>query len=396
MNLLKIAWLYLRQKPLNTLLNAMLLGLGIGLVIFLLLIQAQVQESMQRNVKGINIVVGAKGSPLQLVLCNVYHIDNPTGNIPLEEANKISNMRRFVKKSIPLALGDNYKGYRIVGTTEAYPKHYEAQLAQGTWWKEVMEVTIGAEVAKTQKLTIGSKFSGAHGLIKDETLTHGETTFKVVGIMKPTQTVLDRLILTQIESVWKVHEPQKKAEDTLPKPKEITALLLTVNSMGAVMLPRNINTQTPLQAASPAYELTRLFEFLGAGEQLMQIFAYLVLFLATVSIFIALLNALKERQYDLALMRVLGGSRLKVFSQILVEGLFLAWLGFGLGLLLGHGAVSILGSFEIVSDKLWLTGGVFLVEEIWIFGLATVVGIFASILPALRVYRMDIAKTLSE
>lgn len=396
MNILKIAWLYLRQKPLNTLLNAMLLGLGIGLVIFLLLVQAQVQKNVSRNAKGINLVVGAKGSPLQLVLCNIYHIDNPTGNIPLEEANKIANMRRFVKKSIPLALGDNYKGYRIVGTKQAYPEHYEAKLAQGTWWKNVMEVTIGAEVAKMQNLKIGSQFSGAHGLVKDETLTHGETSFKVVGIMKPTQTVLDRLILTQIESVWKVHEPQKKEGDTEEKPKEITALLLSVNPMGAVMFPRTINTQTPLQAASPAYELARLFDFLGAGEQLMHIFAYLVLFLATVSIFIALLNALKERQYDLALMRMLGGSRLKIFSQILLEGLLLAWLGFGLGLLLGHGAVSILGSFETVSDKILLTGFVFLTEEIWLFGLATLVGIFASILPALRVYRMDIAKTLSE
>ncbi|TAE16998.1 MAG: ABC transporter permease, partial [Bacteroidetes bacterium] len=266
MNILKIAWFYLAQKPLNTLLNALLLGFGIGLVIFLLLVQAQVKENFARNGKGIYLVVGAKGSPLQLVLCNVYHIDNPTGNIPLEEAQKIAK-NRFVKKSIPLALGDNYKGYRIVGTEQSYAQHYQAKLAQGRWWGKAMEVTIGAEVAKTHKLKIGSKFSGAHGLVKDETLVHGETSFVVVGIMQQSNCVLDRLILTSVESVWKVHEPQNKdKEETEEKPKEITALLVTEfrNPMGSIQLPRTINTQTSMQAASPAWELLRLFEFLGA------------------------------------------------------------------------------------------------------------------------------------
>jgi putative ABC transport system permease protein len=397
MNLFKIAWLYLRHKPFNTLLNAMLLGLGIGLVIFLLLVQHQIQDNFAKNGKGISLVVGAKGSPLQLVLCNIYHIDNPTGNIPLEEAEKIANNRRFVKKSIPLALGDNYKGYRIVGTNHDYAKHYKAELATGQWWANVMEVTVGAEVAKTQNLKIGSKFSGAHGLTKDEVLTHNETSFKVVGIMRPTNSVMDKLILTQVESVWKVHEPQQK-EGEEEKPKEITALLITQvsNPLANINLPRMINGQTNMQAASPAFELLRLFEFLGTGEQLMRVFAYLVLFLATVSIFIALLNALKERQYDLALMRVLGGSKLKIFSQILLEGLLLAWLGFGLGVLLGHGSVSLLGGLEMVADKMYLTGTVFLIEEAYLFGLATIVGILASLLPAWRVYRMDIARTLSE
>ncbi len=399
MNLLKIAWLYLRQKPLNTLLNAMLLGFGIGLVIFLLLVQTQVQNNMARDGKGIKMVVGAKGSPLQLVLCNIYHIDNPTGNIPLEEANKIANMRRFVKKSIPLALGDNYKGYRIVGTNQDYPKHYQAKLAEGNWWSKVMEVTIGAEVAKAHKLKIGSRFSGAHGLGKDESLTHGETSFTVVGIMQTSNTVLDRLILTQIESVWRVHEPQnKETKPTEEKPREITALLITEysNPIAALNLPRFVNMQTSMQGASPAIELLRLFEFIGVGEQLMHIFAYLVLFMATISVFIALLNALKDRQYDLALMRVLGGSRFKIFSQILVEGLLLAWMGFLLGMVLGHGAVSLLGSMEEVSDKIPLTGSVFLIEELGLFGLATLVGVLASLIPAWSVYHTDIAKTLTE
>jgi putative ABC transport system permease protein len=332
-------------------------------------------------------------------LCNIYHIDNPTGNIPLEEAKKIAEMRRFVKKSIPLALGDNYKGYRIVGTEQSYAQHYSAKLSEGRWWGKAMEVTVGAEVAKVHKLKIGSKFSGAHGLVKDETLVHGETSFVVVGIMAQSNCVLDRLILTSVESVWKVHEPQNKnKEEAEEKPKEITALLITEfgNPMAALSLPRIINTQTSMQAASPALELLRLFEFLGAGEQLMQIFAGLVLFLATVSIFIALFNALRERQYDLALMRMLGGSRLKIFSQILLEGLLLAWLGFAVGLALGHGAVAILGSLETVSDKMFLTGTVFLIEEAWLFGLATAVGVLASLLPAWRVYKMDIARTLSE
>jgi putative ABC transport system permease protein len=405
MNILTIAWSYLRNKALNTTLNLILLALGVGMIVFLMLVQKQIEEKFTNDVKGIKMVVGAKGSPLQLILCNVYHIDNPTGNIPLEEANQIANNRRWVKKSIPLALGDSHEGFRIVGTNHDFPAHYSAKIAEGKLWSDTMEVTLGAEVARKLKMKVGDTFYGAHGLVKDkEAMKHDEDAFKVVGILAPTNSVEDRVILTSIESVWAVHGDKKKPQsdttdstEVIEKPKEITALLITqyTNPLAALQLPRMVNTQTSMQAASPAIEVTRMFDLLGVGEQVLRIFAYILIFIASLSVFIALLNALKERRYDLALMRALGGSRTVIFSQIILEGVLLAGLGTLIGMCLGHGAVEIISTWESVSDKVQITGWLFLSAEWGIMALMLGVGVLASLLPALQVYRLDIAKTLT-
>src|SRR5690242_9624619 len=185
-----------------------------------MLATAQIEERMTRDARGIDLVVGAKGSPMQLVLSAVFHLDVPTGNIPLTEATKLA-ANRAVKKAIPLALGDSYRGFRIVGSSHDYPAHYGARIADGGLWAAPMEAVLGAEVAARSGLKIGATFTGAHGLGEggDE---HEKEAYKVVGILAPGGTVLDRLVLTSIESVWEVHEHGGQA----PAQREITALLV--------------------------------------------------------------------------------------------------------------------------------------------------------------------------
>ena len=130
MNLLKISWKYLTFRPLSTGLNIFLLALGLAIITVLLLIQDQFEKKMNQDAAGIDLVVGAKGSPLQLILSSVYHIDFPTGNIKMEEAKRLSS-NRLVKKVIPLALGDNVQGFRIVGTNHDYLSLYEVEFKQG-------------------------------------------------------------------------------------------------------------------------------------------------------------------------------------------------------------------------------------------------------------------------
>ena len=166
MNLISLVWNYLRAKPMNTVLNILLLALGIAVITVLLLFNNQLNEKISSNAKGIDLVVGAKGSPLQLILCSIFHIDFPTGNIKLSEAEKVVR-HRMVKKAIPLALGDSYNGYRIVGTNHDYPGIYNATLASGDWWKNNLEVTIGSTVAELAHLKIGETFTSAHGLTTD-------------------------------------------------------------------------------------------------------------------------------------------------------------------------------------------------------------------------------------
>ena len=161
MRLSYIARRNLAAKPLQTALSAILLAFGVGMVSLMMLAEKQMTEQFERNIKDIDLVLGAKGSPLQLILANVYHIDAPTGNISLAEAEKV--MRNpYIESGIPLAYGDNYMSYRIVGTNESYPNHYGAKIDEGLFWSDTFEVTIGATVAAKTGLEVGSTFFSAH------------------------------------------------------------------------------------------------------------------------------------------------------------------------------------------------------------------------------------------
>ena len=407
MNLVSLVWNYLRSKPLNTVLNILLLALGIAVITVLLLFNNQLNEKISSNAKGIDLVVGAKGSPLQLILCSIFHIDFPTGNIKLSEAEKVVR-HRMVKKAIPLALGDSYNGYRIVGTNHDYPGIYNATLASGEWWKNNLEVTIGWTVAELAHLKIGDTFTSAHGLTTDGH-AHEENPYRVTGVMTQSNTVVDNLILTGIESIWKMHDllgdsisipvrpssivPSVEAGDSV---REVTSLLIQYrNPLAVIQLPRFINSNSNLQAASPAFETARLFSILGVGVDVLRGFAFVLIFISGLSIFIALYNSLKERQYDLAIMRSMGASRSKLFVAIVMEGSFLTLMGSLSGIVLGH---SVLWLFVILveqSQKAGITAAVFYMAEVYILAGSLLLGILCSFMPAIQAYRTDIHKVLA-
>ncbi len=413
MNLLVLVWSYLKARPLNTALNIVLLSLGIAVITILLLFNNQLQQKISENSKGIDLVVGAKGSPLQLILCNIFHIDFPTGNINLKEAEKISR-NRLVKKAIPLALGDSYKGYRIIGTNRLYPEIYHAELASGDWWKNTMDVAVGDNVAHALKLKEGDHFESTHGLTQDGH-AHEDQQFVITGIIKRTNTVLDNLILTNVESIWRVHEghgeetdhPEHGDSTFTPSPlvpsvplgdstREVTSLLIQYRSpMGAIQMPRWVNGQSSLQAASPAFETARLFSILGVGVDILKAFAYVLIFISGLSIFIALYNSLKERKYDLAIMRSMGASRGKLLTSILLEGGVLTFLGCILGLAMGHGALIIMQNVVQETQKAGISGLVFLAEEWIILVGSLLLGLLCAVIPAFQAYRTDISKVLA-
>lgn len=423
MSVIKLVWNYLLAKPLNTVLNIVLLALGIAVITLLLLFNNQLQENISRNGRGIDLVVGAKGSPLQLILCNIFHIDFPTGNIKLNEAERIAK-NRLIKQAIPLALGDSYNGFRIVGTNQLYADLYEMQLQEGVWWKKNLEVTIGSNVAAIGKLKIGDAFASAHGMTEGGH-SHDAHQFKVVGIMKPSNTVIDNLIFTNVESVWIMHEEHAEGEEVdhhhdddadhdhevavdfkpsvlVPSVSandsthEITAMLLDYRSpMGAVQMPRMVNSQSSLQAASPAFETARLFSILGVGVDILMAFAYVLIFISALSIFIALYNSLKERRYDLAIMRSMGASRLKLVFTILLEGMVLTVLGSLLGLALGHGVLALMTNLVEETQKAGVTALVFYTEEWILLAGSLLLGLLCAIIPALQAYRTDISKVLA-
>jgi len=336
MTLWKIPAANLRAAPLTTLVNALLLALGTASIVLLLLASEQFQKTLSHDARGVDLVIGAHGSPLQLVLSSVYHADVPNGNIELEQARTWAQDPR-VALAIPLSLGDNYHNFRIVGTTIDYPALYSAELEQGQMWQSPMEAVIGAAVARQSGLKVGQSFIGAHGLFGSSDL-HRHFPYRVVGILKPGAGVLDRLVLTSLESVWRVHgghhhddEHDEHDEDGTPDVdpltdphRQITAMLVRyATPLAATTLPREINAESGLLAAAPAFELTRLLQLVGVGIDGLRAFAGVLLLTAAFSIFAALYGALAARRHDLAMLRCLGASRRQLLLLLLLEGLLL-------------------------------------------------------------------------
>lgn len=203
MTWLRLAVANLGLSPLTSAVNVLLMALGTASIVLLLLAGSQLSEAMSRDARGIDLVLGSTGSPIQLVLSAVYHADVPPGNIRLEEAERWAGDPR-VRTAIPLSLGDSYRGYRIVGTTADYAALYGAGLASGQFWDGALEAVAGAAVAQSAGLGLGSTFAGAHGL-EEGGHSHDAHPYRVVGVLEPTGTVVDRLILTSLESVWDLH-----------------------------------------------------------------------------------------------------------------------------------------------------------------------------------------------
>lgn len=205
MNLLTLSWNYLKAKPLATLLSTLLVALGVSLTSILFLLNEQFQDRLYRNIKDIDLVVGAKGSPLQMILSSVYQVDVPTGNIPLKESFVVTK-NPYVEKAIPLALGDSYQGFRIVGTDSQYVDHFGAEVAEGRRVQRDLEVVAGARVARQLGLRLGSTFFGSHGMVNGGGHVHETYAYEVVGILKETNLVLDQLLITTVPTVWRMHE----------------------------------------------------------------------------------------------------------------------------------------------------------------------------------------------
>ena len=353
LNLPRLAWRYLWARPWLSALNLLLLSLGLAAVAFVLLVSEQLERGLRRDLAGIDLVVGAKGSPMQILLAGVFHLDQSTGNIPLATWRQL-RAQPLVAQAVPISLGDSLGGFRIVGSTPDYLQLYQLSLAQGRAWDRPMQALLGAEVARRTGLRVGDRFQGSHGLGAGGQ-AH-EQAYEVVGLLAPSGSVADRLVLTDLASVWEAHaahghgqsaqageagqedhdehehggRPAKPNADPLAQPdagREISMLLLRYRSpLAAAMLPRWVNAQPGLQASVPALETARLLSMLGVGVEVLRGFGVVLLLAAALSVLVALLHALRERQSDLAMLRMLGASPARVATLLLVEAGLLAGL----------------------------------------------------------------------
>jgi len=412
----KLAWKNIWFKPLNTVLSVILLTSSVAIITTLILVEKQFEEKFSSNIENVDLVLGAQGSPLQLILSSVYQVDTPPGNISYDSA-KVWMNHPFVEKAIPLAFGDNYRGYKILGTTTDYLAKYNAKVIDGVLFEKNFEVVVGSEIAQKLNLQVGEEFFGSHG-DAEEGEVHENYAYKVVGIASKTGKVVDNLIICTIPTVWQmhhqhkenpphgeeghVHEPDEhehvEADLTIDEPNmEITAVLLKIrNQMAKLTWQRVIPQNTKMQAVSPAFEVNRLFGLFGIGITALQYLAYGIMMISGISIFIALYTTLKERESEFALLRVNGARRFQLLKIVMMESLLLCVVGFVFGSILGRVALSMLSNaseadFKMSFDPytfLWQKEGVLLVVTL-------LVGCIAALIPAIKAYNLNISKTLA-
>jgi putative ABC transport system permease protein len=397
MKTLRWAWQFLWARPLAAALNLLLLSLGLASITLVLLVNHQIQQAFARDLAGIDVVVGAKGSPLQLILSGVFQIDTPTGNVPLADVQALQ-VHPQVAKLIPISMGDSFKGYRIIGTTPDYLRHYAGVMASGALWQAPMQAVLGAKVARDTGLRVGDSFAGSHGL-GGGGHAHGQTPYTVTGVLAPGGSVMDRLILTPTESVWRVHEKDTALDAAdqkiLEEEREVTLALIQYRSpLAAVTFPRFINTSTNMQAASPALEISRLLGLIGVGADVLRAFAGVLLLTAGVSVFIALWSAVRERRADLALLRMLGAAKRQLVALLWCEALWLALLASLLGLALGQGVAALLAVALDFDKSLSLAALSWPPALLVVPALALGVAAASALLPTWEAYRVSVLELL--
>ncbi len=436
MNFFRLAWRNLIHKPLSALLSILLFALSIGLISLLLNLREQADEQFDNNLAGVDLVVGAKGSPLELVLNSMYHVGYATGNISIKEAKPFFSPRNpIVKEAIPLSAGDSYRGYRIIGTIPKILDWYGVSLAAGELWSADFSVTVGAEVAAVNNLKIGDTFKSNHGIIDEgENNIEHDDDYKVVGILAESGTVMDQVVLTTNQTYWHSHEGHDDAEDdhdhdhdgdgtpdhaahdhdhdhapssgdplkyllAADPEKEITSLLVrykNASSFQALNFPRNINENTDLLAANPAYEINEVRRQFDSGQRILGILVLAITIVSSLSIFIALFSSLRERRYELALLRVFGAGRGRLFALIITEGLLVAIIGYVLGILLSHGIIAFVAGNVTDDFRYTLDPWQFMTEEGWLLIVALGIAFLAAVVPAIGAARTEIGETLLE
>ena len=398
MTLAAISLAYLRARNLSTLLNIVLLSFGVAAITLLVLTAAQLEERMHVDARGIDLVVGAKGSALQIILSSVYQLDVPTGSVPWTQAQQIAS-RPEVKVWMPLVIQDNYAGFRVIGTNHEYVRHHGGRIRDGQLWSGPLQAVIGAEVAERTGMRVDWSLTVNHGAGHQTALAHADNPFKVVGVLWPTGTVLDHLILTDVASIWQLHAEMKTdglvTEPRVDGGREVSALLIRyATPLAGATLPHAVNALPELQAASPTLETSRLFGVMVVGMRVLRGFAIVLVVAAGLSVFIGLYTALNERRYDLAIMRALGASPAQLMALMLFEGVLMAATGAVCGLVLGHILTSLLG-FALRFQQVGITGWIWSPNELWIVLGALIVGMLAALLPAWRAHETDIARVLA-
>ena len=397
------------SKKLRNFLTIFSILVSVMLIISVQNLTTQLKSNVIENAGVYDILVGAPGSSIQLVLNTIFYYDAPIANINIEYYESLQKDSR-VANVVPIGMGDNYNGYKIIGTSnDFFTDKYK--LKSGELFKNNGEAVIGSTVAKITGLKVGDKFSGMHGLTEEGGHAYADFQYTVVGVLEQTKTPSDTVIYTDIESLWTVHgleHNEHNENDDMEMDDEhnesmhgnssenlITALLVKTTSLSnQVMVTNDLNKNNDIQAINPAATLRKLLVMLNAGEIVVTLVAYVSIFLSIIVLFTTMLSASIERRKDISILRALGANRKTVFKTILLETLIIAIIGAVLGFIVAHIAIGILGNYTAVNYGINISGFSVQIAEVFVLLGAVVLSIVAGMIPAVMVYKTDATKYL--
>ena len=399
MTLPKIVFKSLRQHALSTVVTAFAVALASGLLMSVWSVKSQSETTFIGVNAGFDAVLGARGSKLQLVLNAIFHLEASPGNLPWADYEEIASNSN-VELAVPIAVGDNYHGYRLVGTLidlfekdEYAPgKRFEVHPGGRLFDPKLREAVVGSFAAEKLKLKPGDTFHPFHGLTFDEKNQHAET-YLVVGILKPSNTPADRVIWIPIEGL------QKMTGHAATAATDISAVLvkLTGNSAAAFQMDLMYNKQgNRLTFAWPIGSvMAELFNKIGWFDRVLELVAYLVAIVATASILAGIYNSMNERRREISILRALGARRMTVFSAILLEAASISAVGIVVGFVF-YGIIMVTVA-NIIRTQTGVVLEPFKFNPVMLWsplGLIAL-GAVAGIIPAFKAYRTDVAENLS-
>lgn len=408
---LKLAWKSLLNRKTTALLTILTVAISVILLMGVERIRTQAKSSFANTISGTDLIVGGRSGQVNLLLYSVFRIGNATNNIDWKSFEEFSN-HRAVKWAIPISLGDSHRGFRVMGTNHSYFEHYQygqkqhLSLSKGEEFDGLFEAVIGSEVAKKLGYDIGTEIIIAHGISDVGFSRHENTPFKVVGILAPTGTPVDKTVHVSLEAIEAIHvgwesganlgnNPTKEQLLEMDfQPKQITAMLIGLKSkIQTFALQRQINTykQEPLSAILPGVALHELWGMMSVAEQALLIVSVFVVVAGLMGMLSSLLTSLQERRREMAILRAMGARPRHVFVLLISEATVLTTIGIicgvgGMYAMLAVAAPIITSNYGInialsgISSHEWM-----------LLGFVQLAGIIIGFFPALRAYRQSLS-----
>jgi putative ABC transport system permease protein len=418
MLLLSLAYRSLKNRKLTSIVTLLSLSLSVSLWVGIEHIRGGARESFSNTISQTDLIVGARGGALQLLLYTVFHIGSPTANVTYESYEKIKN-HRAVLWTIPISLGDSHRGYRVVGTNEDFFRHYrfrqdrQVEFVQGRAPAEVLDVALGSEVAQRLGYRVGSPIVVTHGITSSTgIMDHDDRPFTVVGILKPTRTPIDRSLYVTLEGIeamhidWKQGAPPLKGQGTPAasikkeniKVEQITAFFLRTRArVQTLALQREITNfqEEALMAVVPGVALSELWRTIGVGEEVLKVVALFVVIVGLLGMLMALYTSLNERRREIAILRAVGVGPRKVTALLVVESGLLSLIGSLIGVGIVYGSVWLLQSSIEQHYGLHIPLKPFTSTEYAYLAAVLVAGLVVGLIPAWKAYRNALADGLS-